>query len=299
MTEQINKLSRLGLGTVQFGADYGISNGQGQSSFVQAREVLAEAHRQGLAVIDTSPAYGVSEEVVGRCLPDDHAFKIVTKTPVLGAAALTRDDAAVVKGSFYRSLQKLGQESLYALLVHHIGDLLAANGELLWDVMSDMKKWGLVEKIGVSAYSGDQIDRLLTRFPIDIVQVPLNVFDQRLVKSGYLAGLKKRGVEIHVRSIFLQGLLLMPLDDVPAYFRPVYPKMAAYRSRLREHGLSPIAAAVNFARNVPEPDCFIIGVNDKRQLTENIAAWNAPVEFDYDDFAIEDENMVNPARWEA
>ena len=202
MTEQINKLSRLGLGTVQFGADYGISNGQGQSSFVQAREVLAEAHRQGLAVIDTSPAYGVSEEVVGRCLTDDHAFKIVTKTPVLGAAALTRDDAAVVKGSFYRSLQKLGQESLYALLVHHIGDLLAANGELLWDVMSDMKKWGLVEKIGVSAYSGDQIDRLLTRFPIDIVQVPLNVFDQRLVKSGYLAGLKKRGVEIHVRSGF-------------------------------------------------------------------------------------------------
>ncbi|MDH4157955.1 MAG: aldo/keto reductase [candidate division Zixibacteria bacterium] len=298
MTEQSKKLSRLGLGTVQFGADYGISNVQGQSSFAQAREILAEAHRQGIAFIDTSPAYGVGEEVVGRCLPGGHAFKIVTKTPVLGTAALTDDDAMVVKSSFYRSLQRLGQESLYALLVHRTDDLLARDGELLWDVMSDLKKWGLVEKIGVSVYSGDQIDRLLARFPIDIVQVPLNVFDQRLIRSGHLARLQKRNVEIHARSIFLQGLLLMPLDDVPAYFRPVYPKLAAWRNRLREHGLSPAAAAENFARSVPEPTCFILGVNDKQQLTENIAAWNTPVEFDYDGFAVEDENMVDPARWE-
>lgn len=290
---------KLGLGTVQFGLDYGVSNTQGRTPRDEVARILELAQSDGITVLDTAALYGSSEEVLGESLPADHVFKIVTKTIQFRREKITREDALHLSSVFNDSLHKLRQDKVYGLLAHHADDLLAEGGEHLMEVMLDLKSRGLVEKIGVSMYNSEQIDRILDRYTIDLVQVPINVFDQRLLVGGKLKQLKTSGIEIHARSLFLQGLLLMPIEHIAEYFAPLKQQITAYHAYLQSHGLSLLQGALAFAASCKEIDEGILGVCSTQELRGTLDAWQGlPRQvLDFSGFACSDERMINPALW--
>jgi aryl-alcohol dehydrogenase-like predicted oxidoreductase len=291
------EMTRLGLGAVQFGLDYGIANRRGKTALDEVRGILALAAEQGLRMVDTAPAYGDSEIVLGQTLPRDHRFQIVTKTPAFDHEIITADDARRLRQSFKESLTRMGQESVYGLLVHHVGDLLAPGGERLWEAMTALKNAGKVKAVGVSVYTGGKIDAILERFAVDLIQLPVNLFDQRLVHGGHLKELKKRGIEIHARSVLLQGLLLMAPEDIPQHLAAARPKVSALRRETKRAGISPQQAALGFVKSIADIDRILIGVENVAQLRDNIAAFAAGADLPFDRFAVTDEQILNPSLW--
>ncbi len=229
---------KLGIGTAQFGLDYGISNTSGKTSLKEVRSILKIATENGVDVLDTAYSYGDSESVIGKCLPEQNRFRVIIKTPSFKKSRYTAADGNTIKSAFYESLERLRLSSVAGLLIHHADNVLAEGGEFLYDAMHELKSKGLVEKIGFSAYSGEQIDKLLDLYDFELIQVPVNVLDQRLIKGGELKKLKNKGIEIHARSIFLQGLLLMEPDNIHSYFDPIKPVINKYRSFIVSRGLT-------------------------------------------------------------
>jgi aryl-alcohol dehydrogenase-like predicted oxidoreductase len=165
--------------------------------------------------------------------------------------------------------------------------------------MQDLQHEGRVEKIGVSVYTGDDIDRILERFEPSLVQLPISIVDQRLLQSAHLAKLKKRGVEIHARSVFLQGLLLMNREDRPAYFRQFDRELASYNRFLDTNAITPLEAALSFVREVEEIDVALVGVTSRAQLEACLTALRAarPAKADFSRVACNNERLLNPASW--
>jgi len=288
---------KLGLGTAQFGLDYGISNREGQTSQAEAGNILAAAQQHRIGIIDTAALYGNSEEVLGRALPAGHPFKVVTKTIRINAGHISTSHALSLEKAFEQSLVKLRCESVYGLMIHNADDLLAVDGSLLYDKLSSLKAAGRVEKIGVSVYTARQIDQVLDRYDIDLVQLPLNVLDQRLLTSGHLAMLRGAGIEIHVRSAFLQGLLLMDPATLAPHFDPARQHLARYHGFLRANGITPLQAALGFVCGMPEVDAVICGVNNRGQLDEICSSCNPLAPELFAEFALTDTCIVDPSNW--
>jgi aryl-alcohol dehydrogenase-like predicted oxidoreductase len=289
---------KLGLGTVQFGLDYGISNPAGKVPVREVHEILDEARLAGMEIIDTAAAYGVSEEVLGECLPKN-GFRVVTKLEPIRQAIISEAALKAVGEQIERSRRRLRREKLDAVLLHDADDLLAKNGERLWDELIKYKAYGWIERVGVSVYSREQIERVQARFPVEVIQLPLNVLDQRLLKDNFLKNLKATGVEIHARSVFLQGMLLSPSDELDQRFDSVRGHLRSYEEYLATFGLSPLQGALSFISSVPEIDHAIVGVLSRKQLAEIIAAFTSlavPVE-NWAKFAWWDERILNPAMW--
>lgn len=289
---------KLGLGTVQFGTDYGISNQSGQTSPVEVAKILEFAAANGITYLDTAPAYGNSESVLGKCLKPSHQFRIVTKIDKIGKSQIEDCDVDLVLATFHQSLKNLHQKSVYGLLVHHPDDLLEEGGGILFQALEYLKTEGLVKKIGVSVYDQVQIEKLLDKYSIDLIQVPLNVFDQRLLENGYLDSLKSAKIEIHVRSVFLQGLLLMSEDEVPNYLLDLVPHLNSYRQANEKRGISHLEAAIGFIDRIDSVNTLLVGVNNLSQLQEIVAANNPVSDLSYlDTCSVKSEHLINPSLW--
>lgn len=289
----------LGLGTVQFGLDYGLSNEEGKVPAREVCSILKIAHENGIRVLDTAAKYGESESVLSRAMFPGNSFKVFTKLYPLKKDTIGIEDVALLKKKFGESLRKLKLDCLAGLLVHYPGDLLVSGGDVIYDYMLSLKERGYVEKIGVSVYTGEEIDRLFHHYNFDMVQLPMNVFDQRLIHSGHISKLKVKNVEIHVRSAFLQGLLLMPIGIINPYFVPIMPMLKKYRAYLDNNNVSPVEGALGFLRAQPELDVILTGVTNENQLRANIEAFNVrlPSSLDFSQFAVECEDMINPVLW--
>lgn len=290
---------KIGLGTTQFGLDYGISNRSGRADESQIREIIAIAERAGVRVVDTAAAYGDAEDRLGRALAPGHPFQIVTKLPRLPEELRAADTDAWVRNAFGASLGRLRASAVYGLLVHRVGDLLGPRGQQVWSTLESLRSDGAVEKIGASIYTARDLDELLERYPLHLVQVPLNVFDQRLLESGHLGRLKAAGIEVHARSIFLQGLLLMDPDTLgDRYFDPARAPLAAFQAAALATGCTPLQAAVSFATSIDEVDAAVVGVTEAAQFAEIIAAAVPILPRDwYRPFAVDDERILDPSRW--
>lgn len=288
---------KIALGSAQFGLNYGISNTNGKVPEDEVRTILALAKKNNVQTIDTAFAYGDSEAILGSTAGDDPYFKIVTKTrPLKGL------EVPDVVRSFEESLAHLKRSRVYGLLVHEASDLMGTQSKLLYSALLRLKQEGKIEKLGVSVYDSSQIDSVLQNFPIDMIQVPFNVLDQRLVQSGHLAKLKNRNIEIHARSIFLQGLLLMPLDQVPAHLNAAIPVLTRYKSQLAARGLSPLEGALMGAFCQPELDFGVLGVCSARELGDILAAQqrvkSLPTNLiDFSAFRVDQVEILNPALW--
>ena len=290
--------SQLGLGTVQFGLDYGIANANGKPSDATVAEILAESLQHAGGIIDTAPAYGDAETRLGSLLPESADCRIISKTAARSnLRSFEQSDAEVVRTTFLASLQRLRREAVYGLLVHHGTDVLLPGGERLIDTLVALRGARLVRKIGVSIYTADELDGILDVFVPEIVQLPLSVADQRLLKSGHLAKLKKLGVEIHVRSVFLQGLLLAEPKALPDFMQSVARQFARIATASTKAG--PLATCLGFARQVPEVDCVIAGATTAGEWRGIQSAFEGSqkIEMDFAALAIENPDLLHPGKW--
>jgi aryl-alcohol dehydrogenase-like predicted oxidoreductase len=289
----------LGLGTAQFGMSYGVSNSRGQIPADEARAILELAALQGVNVLDTAPTYGNCEEVLGRLLPKNHSFRIMTKIHPIKSERITPLDAQTARDTFMKSLEHLKQTQVDSLLVHLVEDLFRPGAELLIGMMQDLKRQKLIQRLGISVYSEEQVSRCLTLFRPDVIQVPLNVLDQRLLLTGQLARLHAAGIEVLARSVFLQGLLLMDTEKMKPHFAPAIGTIRRLRDTFSQAGVTPIAGALNFLKAQKEVGTTIVGVSGLDEFRQILTAWqadfNAPM--DWSVFAIQDEQILNPSRW--
>ena len=289
--------NRLVLGTVQFGLPYGVSQDGGRVSIEEARNILELAAVAGIDMLDTAAAYGDSEEVLGEIVGVESPFAIVTKTLPIRANEI--DEAAVSRAEtgFRNSLRKLRLDKVYALLAHDPRDLLNPGGERLWALLQALKAQGLVGKIGASVYDWAEIDALMSRYPLEVLQAPLNIFDQRLLADSGFAHAAAKGVEIHARSVLLQGLLLMTPEAAAAKLPQAVEKLQDWRDALAEAGVSPLAAALGFALQAPNVDRVVIGVHSAAHLSECLAALDAAPQLNYARFTSDDLDLIDPRRW--
>ncbi len=294
---------RLGLGTVQFGMSYGISNQTGKVSANDVRAILALALHNGIDVLDTATDYGDSEATLGATLADDiHSYRVVTKAPSLQKRGITSNLPQALRQDLLQSLSAIQCHRVYGYLLHDPRDLLVPTAHKLVEALREIKQEGLVEKIGVSVYSAAEIDDILKIFVPDIIQVPISIFDQRLLASGHLAELKRRGVEIHARSIFLQGLLLMESGDAPDFCAPVVGHFQKFSGFIKDAGLTRLEAALAYIEQVEEIDVALVGVSSRQELEGIIGAVTRNAERrvkipNASEWAIGDERIVNPALW--
>ena len=280
--------SKLSLGTVQFGLDYGVTNQNGQVTIDTARNILNVAKQNNIRTLDTASLYGNSEQVLGEIGIND--YQVITKTTFL------KDDVNEVIVNFYKSLERLNRDKVEGLLIHNIGDIENNQFDTLFSKLNELKKEGLIGKIGFSTYTPEQIDFLLNTFDFDLIQVPFNVFDNRLIVGGQLKKLKNKGIEVHVRSVFLQGLLL-DFNSLGGYFSNWKKKFDDYQKIVKDSELSLLEYALNFALNVEEIDRVLVGVNNQKQLTDIVKASQKKNNNSLLPFPINDLNLINPSLW--
>ena len=291
---------KLGLGTVQFGLDYGVTNITGQPPLEAVRSILEHAIRHGVHTLDTAALYGDSESVLGQALPRPHPFSVISNTLPLDMALSEERAISLVATGVERSLQRLGEPHLSGLLVHRPDDLLGPMGDALFAALSALRAQGLVKKIGVSVYTPQEALTLLRRYPIDIIQLPLNPLDQRHLREGSLHELTQAGVEIHVRSAFLQGLLLAPSGPLPYGLEELAPAMAAWQALLATEHLTPLQASLGFLQGIPAVSVTVCGATSLAEWQEIVAAYDSvsalPTEL-FKKLPILDDKLIDPRFW--
>jgi aryl-alcohol dehydrogenase-like predicted oxidoreductase len=278
-------VAKLGLGTVQFGQAYGVSNTHGQVSPDEAAAILTRAAQTGVGVLDTAANYGQAESVLAAL--DTRPFRIVTKTVSVRGGI----EAVVARAC----ASKAAMPQADTLLVHAAADL---DDPALWPALRRLKKEGIFARIGISAYVVDNPARLAERFQPDVMQLPFSLLDQRLLRDGTLARLAALGVEVHARSLFLQGMLLMAPDALPDHLKSAAPHLASLHARLAKAGTTPLAAALGFALSRPEIAVALVGVTALEELDDILAAMAHPLPaLDWQACALKNERILTPSLW--
>jgi len=281
-------MNKLALGTVQFGLDYGITNNTGKAQIREVASILDYAKKKNINVLDTASGYGNSEEVLGN-IGINH-FQIVTKT-----TSINNGIDKVIE-SFYQSLKNLNQQKIDGLLIHNIEEVKNEQFDVLFQELTGLKQQGLIDKIGFSIYTPEETDFLLQNFDFDLIQVPFSVFDTRLLKGGQLQRLKNKGIEIHARSVFLQGILL-DFNDLPSYFNTWENQFNVYEEIVKKSGLSKLEYALNFVLDIKELDKILVGVYNVEQLQEIFTASQKKIRTELMPFSIDDIHLLNPSFW--
>ena len=286
-------MTKIALGTAQFGMKYGIANQIGQVSRNEIKSILSFARATTIDTIDTAIAYGNSESRLGES--DLTGFKLVTKLPAFPQECA--DVSCWLEQEFQASLMRLNVSSIYGLLLHRPDQLLGRSGNSLVKALEHLKARGLVKKIGVSIYSPVELDVLMDTCTIDLVQVPFNLIDRRIYSSGWLQKLYDSGIEVHTRSAFLQGLMLMPFDEIPEKFKYWWPLFDNWHCWLRDNNISAAKACIDFVQSYQQISKVVVGVANFQQLEELIQVEKEPLDINWPSIECLDEDLINPSNW--
>lgn len=283
---------KLALGTVQFGLDYGVTNNSGQVSKNEVVNIFEHADLLNICMLDTAAAYGNSESIIGS-LSTKH-FNIVSKVPTLAKLNIS------VNKCIAESLIKLNRTSIYGLMFHDENDLLSSREP--FNELVEARNSGLVKKIGCSFYTLEALKKALKmKYEMDLIQIPFNCLDQRFLKSGLLKEAKSRGIEIHCRSLFLQGLLLDRNVNLPSTLIPFQKELAVFFKFCELHDISPLMATLKLLQQTDEIDYGVVGCISELQLSEITAAYQNVQKVDkYIDFkklSSTNRILLNPTLW--
>ena len=285
---------QLALGTVQFGLDYGVANTDGKVDTTTMTSILQEAWSKGIDTLDTAISYGESEKRLGMTNVKD--WRIVTKLPEIPNECTNIN--TWILNQVQKSLLRLGVTRISALLLHRPDQLLESNGVEIWKALQDLKQKNIVKKIGFSVYDCNQLDALWDSFQPNIVQMPYNLLDQRFLISGWMEKMNDAGVEIHVRSIFLQGLLLMSKSDRPEKFNHWKEIWEVFDAWLLEYDITAVEAAISFAMDNPYIDKIVVGVDNVQQLEEILSIIHKrKIVHPPKSLCTRDVRLINPSQW--
>lgn len=286
------KVKRIVLGTAQFGMDYGINNPRGKVPKEEALNILRDAVSAGINIFDTASGYGESEQLLGEFIRSSaKEIKIISKLPKCSYVDVDK----ILESSF----EKTGMDRLYGYLIHDFSGY--KDDPRIFSELLDARKSGKIEQIGFSLYLSEELDLVLRdKLPIDIVQFPYNVFDQRF--REYFSELKKRKIDIYVRSIFLQGLVFMKPGALPQYFNPLRGRLEKLQLISKEYGIPIYSLCLVFALANKLIDNVVVGVDNSEQFHELRRSAlskidNSQIVNDLSELRIDDEAMILPFKW--
>ena len=286
---------KIGIGTAQFGMDYGINSLNGQVSVHEIRRIIDLAKSSGINVIDTATSYGNSEGILGSLGVSE--FRVITKTRHFKNSKIYMSDIHLLEKDFYSSLKKLNLKNIDSILIHNANDFRKEGADKIFNCLQKLKSLGKIKKVGISVYDQAQLDSMTKYFDFDLIQIPFSIIDHRLLDSGFINMLHRKGVEIHARSIFLQGLLLIPKKRRPKKFFRWNSLWKIWDEWLYDNQLSPLEASLRYAISINEISTSIVGIDSANQLDEIILAASGSLPEIPDSLKISDPDLLNPSNW--
>ncbi|TAJ72915.1 MAG: bifunctional regulator KidO [Phenylobacterium sp.] len=280
-------LSKLGLGTSQFGLDQP-PGPRGKPREAEARDILSIAGRSGLSVLEVARGSAIADGLMRGALPQPNPFRM-TLTAV-------RPDRGpeVVEAELRAQMLRLGVERVDTIVAPSATDLFSPLGPQLWDRLKALKDEGLCQRIGVPVYASDDPVGVARRFKPDVVQAPASLLDQRLLLDGTLATIAEMGIEVHLRSIFLNGVLFLPPDRAPSHLKAAAGRISRARRLIAEGKSDPLQAALGFALSRPEASHVLVGVTSAAEMSAVVAAaMSPPPDLDWDEMAIDDPEALS------
>jgi len=259
-----NPMSKLIIGTANFGSQYGLKNNSVKLSKNNLLKIINHADNIGINTFDTAQEYGDSEVQLGRVLKK--YSEIITKIALSPGAVYKKN---TVIRSIEKSLERLKTDKLKCILLHRPEVLMDRYCFDILEELTYLKQKGIVNQVGVSIYGSETLEEIIKVFKPDVLQVPFNIFDQRFCLSGWSKRMKQLSTEIHVRSVFLQGLLLMKSSAIPLKFKSKWPGVFKdwfnYQNSL---GCEPDEIALGFCLQQPWIDKIVVGIDNSNQLQD-------------------------------
>jgi len=287
---------RIGLGTAQLGLNYGITNDDKKVNSESLSKIINLARGSHIKYIDTAISYGDSEIKLGKNKIDD--FYLISKLPKI---PVEKENVGIwINDQVDESLKRLGVKTLYALLLHDTSQLFdeLIGGEID-KALNKLKEQGKIKKFGVSAYDPKELQNILKKFSPEIVQLPMNVFDNRFQDHDCLKIMKDKNIEIHSRSAFLQGLLLLNKENLPNQFKKWKSLFEKWQKWLEFNNISAVEACLGHCLSFKEVDCVVVGVDSFMHFNEVIELANRKAKVNYPlDFSSKDIDLINPLNWE-
>lgn len=302
-------ISKITLGTAQLGLDYGISNINGKPNLESSFNILNYAWENNINSYDTSPAYGNSEEIIGSFFSNNitkgkENLVIISKMPAIKRYEEPTFDNVYrfIKNQINQSINKLKINKIPIYLLHHAHDIYFKDGIVI-ECLSQIKKEEKIGRFGISAYNPKEVEASLEFKNIDVIQVPINIFDLRLITRGLLKKLKKKNYLIFARSIYLQGLFFIHpkrlLKNMGIAIKPINKLIQL----INEYNIDIAQLAFSFVRDLSEITSLVIGAEKKEQIANNLRILkSSPLSYEIRKRIIEEfselpEKLINPSLW--
>ena len=285
--------NKIILGSANFNQIYGITK-----NFINKKEIKRSfnlALKNNIRIIDTSPLYSKSEKIIG--LLNNDKFKIISKIPKIPRNIKKKNIKKWVKLKVSNSLKNLKIKKFECLLLHNVDSLLSKNGNEIYKNIKNMKTIGLTNKIGISIYDFNILDKILKKFKFDLIQAPFNILDQRLVTTGWLKKLKKRRIKVYVRSIFLQGILLLKHNQLPEKLKKLNKNLIIWENWLKKNKFKPLQVCISFVLNQRQLDGIVVGYNNKNQLNQILKQKKMKSSFSIPNLNIRNRKLIDPRKW--
>lgn len=301
-------ISKLTLGTAQLGLNYGVANIYGKPDHQKSKEILKAAADHGVNSFDTAPLYGDSEKIIGSFLSSyPHLSKppiVITKLPpiTLNGEANSNKTYNVVREAVIKSIERLRTSRIPIYLLHRASDIDAYGG-LIVESLLKLKDEGLIGVFGVSVYTPEEVQHALEVEAIQAIQIPINIFDHRLIKAGLLDQLKNKSFIVFARSIFLQGLFFLNIDNLPAGLGLAEKPLRQLRELSFQQEINIAEIALTFVRDLPGITSVVIGAETPNQVLEDIGLLQSlPLSSELreeitDLFSNLPAELINPSLW--
>ncbi len=285
---------KLILGTAQFGSSYGVANkNKSGLSKKKITKILNFCRKKKIRFIETAKTYyNVEKKLAETGIKD---FEIITKIPKLNLKCSTNKLKEEINNFFLKSCCNNFKKNLYGLLLHHGEQLLSKKGNIIYNTLLKLKKVHNIRNIGISVHNPLSLKKIIKIYKFDIVQVPFNIFDNRIYDDGIVSELKKKNIKIHCRSIFLQGLLLIKYDKIPKHLQNFFLSFFLHTKDKIENKINFCLKHVLFHKEI---DKFIVGIDNINQLIQICNIIKNIVPTRYGEYKTSNTKIIDPLRWQ-
>ena len=286
----MTSISKLVLGTVQFGMKYGVNNSAWKPASLEIQALVSSAKTNGVQMIDTADSYGDSQEELSKC--------DLSEIGVMSKFVLT--EGVSFKACLKNSLSRLKIDSLFSYSFHRAQQLTVFKN---WAEVDALKQKGVLKKIGVSVYSNQELETAAQHPQIDLIQVPFNLLDNYHSRKKGLELAARNNKIVHVRSVFLQGLFFMSAAKMTGKISALIPVVEEIQALAKESKISVEEMCLSYVLSKPEIQGVVIGVDSLEQLKQNIAAFSGPdlpssLIKEIENLRVPDGDLLNPKNWE-
>ena len=286
-------INKICIGSANFGMEYGL-NKKSPLLKKDIKEIFEFLKKENTIYIDTAANYKNSEIIIGKY--STKKFKIITKIKKIPKGV--KDLEKWLKNEIYISCKKLRVNKIYGLLVHDTQDLKnKKKAKKIYKTFDILKKSKIIEKIGLSIYNPNELDLYLKNYNFEIVQAPLNIFDRRIINSGWLKKINEKGIEFFARSIFLQGLLIKDINKIDKFFSPYKKKFEKFEIWTQKLNISKVEACIRFVNSYREVDKVIVGINNRMHFFENYKFLKKDKLIVPNSLEIKSGKILNPKLW--